>query len=386
MATWTKKDDISGEVFQHHVISDGVDIFYLRQTSGDVYHYDISEETDTRILTGSDYGVIDGIAWFSDDLFFICHDANNSYVYRWDNPGTTLVATLTDAAAQPHIWADREACVTYGRQGVGSYIPVVRYTTNGTIWGVGNMPGAANHQGSSPTNYSRDYRALGIFDEFCLHYDGSCLNTCVMNFVAGFWGAKKTDDSEGLTVTGPDVHFATMNRFTKDFVTYTDVTKTVNTTCTSFNLAKSLAVNQTGGGDSEICQFNTDDWTVLDTIDSTLVSDVSFVCMNDGSVYFIGSIGGSWELWERDEVLDPLSAIPARFYHGWYNLVEKFSLPFSGVAPQGMALAQSLGTVVVGSDQPDETMAIYSQHPYSDDVVADDGLPTGTSVSAIRWI
>lgn len=84
--------------------------------------------------------------------------------------------------------------------------------------------------------------------------------------------------------------------------------------------------------------------------------------------------------------LPALSSGQARFYHGLGGLSEKFTLPFAGVQPQAMTLDKSLGTVVMGANAPADQPIIYSTYPYTTGTVTSAGFPTGSSVSALKWI
>jgi len=82
--------------------------------------------------------------------------------------------------------------------------------------------------------------------------------------------------------------------------------------------------------------------------------------------------------------------VAAKFYHGLGHnegaLVEKLTLPFTDAAPKGMTLRASLGTAVIGSSVPASGVMVYSNHPYSTSTTIDSGLPTGTAVTAVRWV
>ncbi len=76
----------------------------------------------------------------------------------------------------------------------------------------------------------------------------------------------------------------------------------------------------------------------------------------------------------------------AKFYFGSGILQEKFDLPFNTVAPKAMTLDQPLGTVVIGSKVAAGVPIVFSDSPYPTGTATFDGFPTGTSISAIRWI
>ena len=51
-----------------------------------------------------------------------------------------------------------------------------------------------------------------------------------------------------------------------------------------------------------------------------------------------------------------------------------------------MTLDKSLGTVVLGGDSPADSIVVYSQYPYPTGTATDNGLPTGSSVSSVKWV
>jgi len=136
---------------------------------------------------------------------------------------------------------------------------------------------------------------------------------------------------------------------------------------------------------------NRDDWELLDTIsDGVNVASSDYPAMmvfefDNYNAYFLfyNLDNTQYEIWKRDE---PLPGPQATLYFGVGLLEEKATLQFKKSPPQGLALRESLGTLVAGSDTPDNTMVEYTEHPYITPIESDTGIPTGTSVSAIRWI
>lgn len=76
----------------------------------------------------------------------------------------------------------------------------------------------------------------------------------------------------------------------------------------------------------------------------------------------------------------------AKFYHGLGSLSEKFTLPFAGVQPGAMTLDKSLGTVVMGQNAASTVPIVYSLYPYVTGVATATGMPTGTSISSLKWV
>jgi hypothetical protein len=76
----------------------------------------------------------------------------------------------------------------------------------------------------------------------------------------------------------------------------------------------------------------------------------------------------------------------ARFYQGAGTLIERFTLPFTAVEPGAMTLDKSLGTVVLGANTPSGQMVNYGANPYDNFTDMTAGLPTGTSISSVKWI
>lgn len=82
----------------------------------------------------------------------------------------------------------------------------------------------------------------------------------------------------------------------------------------------------------------------------------------------------------------PASGEFAKFYQGLGVLTERFTLPFEAVQPQAMTLDKSLGTIVMGANAPAAQPVIYSVNPYVTGTSTSQGFPTGTSISALKWI
>jgi len=77
-----------------------------------------------------------------------------------------------------------------------------------------------------------------------------------------------------------------------------------------------------------------------------------------------------------------------RFYFGLLAgaLQEKFTLPFSGVAPKGMTLDKSLGTVVMVADSANSDPVVYSTNPYITGTVTDENFPENAAGVVAKWI
>lgn len=94
------------------------------------------------------------------------------------------------------------------------------------------------------------------------------------------------------------------------------------------------------------------------------------------------------------EVTSPVGSSASKFYFGQGPgagvLAEKFTLPFNDVSPQAMSLSGILGTVVIGSKvgagSPTGSPVIYSDYPYSGWTNTSSGFPTGTAISALKWV
>jgi hypothetical protein len=84
------------------------------------------------------------------------------------------------------------------------------------------------------------------------------------------------------------------------------------------------------------------------------------------------------------------AATYAKFYFGVGPgegvLSEKFAMPFPGVRPGAMTLNQSLGTVVIGGDEPATEAIVYSNYPYVTGTAMSVNHPTGTTVTSLKWI
>ena len=112
----------------------------------------------------------------------------------------------------------------------------------------------------------------------------------------------------------------------------------------------------------------------------------TYYSMANGDVFVSREVTStSHELWKSSEGFPSLVA-KARFYHGAGTLTEKFTLPFTGVAPHAMTLDAALGTVVIGGDAPSGVPIIFSQSPYPTGTATFTAFPTGTAITGLDWI
>lgn len=143
------------------------------------------------------------------------------------------------------------------------------------------------------------------------------------------------------------------------------------------------------------------------TFESLSVSGTTVEKVNDNTsvalgsnalqVHILGFLDDAGAIVYRDDSISavryrPMDGLPvlsaglAKFYHGLGSLAEKFTLPFAGVQPGAMTLDKSLGTVVMGQNAASAVPIVYSAHPYATGTAAATGMPTGTSISSLKWV
>lgn len=84
-------------------------------------------------------------------------------------------------------------------------------------------------------------------------------------------------------------------------------------------------------------------------------------------------------------VVESELTITNTFYFGLGTLQSQFSFGFK-VAPRGMTLDKSLGTVVLGAKDGNDAQIIYADYPYSTGTATASGFPSGVSITALKWI
>ena len=138
------------------------------------------------------------------------------------------------------------------------------------------------------------------------------------------------------------------------------------------------------GSNDVIKTFSVSSTTISEDSTTTVDGNGNLAVFSDGSTQLV-YVNDS----DNDLYLQSIANF-ATFYQGAGPgegvLSEKFTLPFSGVAPNAMTLNGTLGTVVLGANAPSGQMIVYADSPYAAGTVTDTGFPTGAAITALKWI
>lgn len=425
MATWSSyRAPLNNNPSMSYSIHNDDDYCYWVSTSGSVnslIQYDPVADTETAIYNESDYATefLWDFTTFQDGVYIIASEESTGdpIVYKYDGtPGNwTEVQKLRvghTAGTFGVIYSNNEFIaaihVDY-QEGVDT---IGYHSTDGANWSESyfeTLPIMAdNYQPLSHTKRSYKYRP--IITAFCTTNTGApdrdCTNTNLMQFNGSGWVdliSGVSDNSELIFLVSPIYNQCWTRELDGVSGLYTEETNDIFTLpsapnaqiqpVTTTNYGKQFGISS-GTTASELYIWNSNnstDWELLDTIsDGVNIASSDYPSMmvfefdtRDAYFLFYNLDNTRYEIWKRDEPLPPINAT---LWVGQGTMLEKCELPFQRSMPGAFALRESLGTVVVGSDTPDNEMVAYSNNPYASAIEADTGIPTGTSVSAIRWI
>lgn len=425
MATWSSyRAPLNNTPSPDFSIHNDDEYCYWITVSGSVTNlvqYDPVADTETLIYDESKHGT--EFIWehtvFNGGVYIVASEdsSNDPVVYQYDGTpdSWTLVQKLRvgrTAGTYAAIFANDEYIaavhVDY-QEGVDS---IGYHSTDGTNWSESSfetMPIMADNI-SPGLHCKRIYKYRPIITAFCTANTGApdrdCTNTNTMMFNGAGWvdiitGA--SDNSQLAFLISPiynqiwtwevDGVSGLYTERNNDIFSLPDVPNNQIMPVQTPSYYQQFGI-ASGTVSSEIYIWesnNDDDWLLLDTLsDGINLSSADFPAMmvfefdNYNAYFLFFNLDNSQsEIWKRDE---PLPGPQAILYFGQGVLNEVATLGFKKSPPQGLALRDSLGTVVVGSDSPDNTMVQYAENPYTGLIEADTGIPTGTSISAIRWI
>lgn len=373
MATWTHLENLDGA--GHNLVSlcaMGTKIYYIDDSDGAHYEYDIVADVKTRIDSGGDGG-----GWqttvFRDRLYNVRTDGGTNQIGQVWN-GVAGDYTTVIQLPLPKGSGSREA----GLYSHGGYLATVvvgdldvsfpnnfiaRHTTNGTSWDVSTLPIDA----FSNTNWAERNRDvefptwLGIVETFVT--TGPVRQA--FSFSNGIWSVLNAalGGTEWAQSSGPGIWWANYqvgDKWTKDFVSFTTPAGSVTAAHTFGLPATSWGVSDSGTSRS-IYRFDGTAWVLLDTI--TIggaawqgADRASFIRIGD-DIYHIGEISATiTAIYKRDE---PLPS--GRFYYGQGNLVRRSDAPILSTNPGALALMGK--TLLAGSSVNNEVMVGYADEP-----------------------
>lgn len=424
MGTWSShRAPLDNEPdLDFQALTDGENIYWYftsGSTSG-LVEYDPVGDTETVIVdeaTSPDIHFIYSYTLFNSDVYVVCQQTStfDPCVYKYD--GTPNNWTLVDklrvgatAGTYALIFSNDSHVVVVHVDYNGAYTTVGRHSTDGSSWSDSTFDTTpiVGDGSLTPLNSLNMYRSRPIICSFCTANTGApdydCTNSNLMQFDDGAWTDVITgisDNSENARLISAisdqcwtwlaDPTSGIFSQRTDDeFVT--PGTPDNQILPIHVNNYKSQFGISTGTVSSEIYIWENSlatDWTSYDTLSDGVQVDSndspSLIVTDDLEAYllFYNLDNGQEEIWKRD---GPLPFIGASLYFGAGVLEEKATLPFKACLPQAFALQQPLGILVIGADRPTAEMAAYSAHPYDVATTMDEGIPTGTSVSAVRWV
>lgn len=425
MATWSSyRAPLNNQPSMNYSIHNDDNYCYWVSASGSVnslIQYDPVADTEVPIYNESNHGTefIWDFTTFNDGVFVLVSQDSTAdptiYMYDGTPDSWTLVQKLNTgitAGTFGVIYSNDEYIaavhVDY-QEGTDS---VGYHSGDGLNWNVSDfetMPIMADNY--SPLSHTRrSYKYRPIITAFCTTNTGApdrdCTNTNLMQFDNGKWVNIITgvsDNSELVFLVSPifnqcwtretDGVSGLYTEMTNDLFTAPSVPNAQIQAVITTNYGRQFGI-ASGTTASELYIWNSNnstDWELLDTIaDGVNIASSDYPSMmvfefdaRDAYFMFYNLDNTRYEIWKRDE---PLPAINATLWVGQGIMALKCELPFQRSMPGAFALRESLGTVVAGSDTPDNEMVAYSNNPYASAIESDIGIPTGTAISAIRWV
>lgn len=410
MATWTQVRSISAPGNGIFMCDDGTNIYF--RDGSDIVKFNPVTLTESVIGNlSSDFtqgqisaGGYQGALTFFKDYLYLLMQANaggdDLQIWRWKTDGSiswTKVFSsnaFTDTA-YGGIFATLTSVVALALDSTSGDLNPSVYSTNGTTWSTATTDGASlwddfgnpvtsNNNMAAPTFRTRTSSgsARGIFQ-----YTAD-----------GVWTQVDSDPSAVFRSTGPDSvywSFVSGNEdWSTDWISYTSPSDATIKPIHSMSRTPVSIGYKKNSNDMDFYQFASPDWDAGETVyTNASVSTIGYCTrLDDGNV--VCWITGTNTLHLRDTPMDapgprwPVETVGCRFYFGALAgaLQEKFTLPFSGVAPKGMTLDKALGTVVMVADGANSDPVVYSTSPYITGTVTDENFPENAAGVVAKWI
>lgn len=380
MATWTHLlASAMATTVVRHICSSGTKIYYVDNSTEDVYEYNPVGNVETLIIDASaitNYGNTLSIVWFKGDLYVFNYysTVDEFRVERWDGTPDDLTTvktfTLVDfGPTQLGMLADANTIVAFGVENPASpaaYSAECWYSTTGASWTAGSWsndvwaPPDLNGVFDAPRN---TFFPTGLFREFVTTTNAGRTTTTqkrIFEFVGGVWtqGAiLNTAPGEIYNFSSPneDVHwtYVTGQYYDNAFAGTTTIGGSPRQTHV-VNMPYSVSITL---APPELYQYSAGAWVLLDTMDVSWDLDSNakaMILMDNGDPYIIAysSIGAGYDvrIFGRDTPITP--AAEAAFYYGRGNLQNRSALPFDFLNIAGLAVAYPfaiLGSGVAGA-------------------------------------
>lgn len=418
MATWTYllASAIAGSTIRH-VCSSGTKIYYVDNSTEDVYEYDPDTNTETLIIDASaitNYGNTLSIAWFADNLYVFNYysTVDEFRVERWDGTpdDLTTVKTFTKndfGPTQLGMMTDGSTLVAFGVENPASpaaYSAECWYSSDGSSWSAGSWdddvwsPPDLNGTFLAPRNTGFP---TGLYREFVtdINHPTRSITTekSIFLFSGGVWtilAVLNTNANEIYNFSSPNegIHwtYTTGQYYDSAFAGTATIGSSPRQTY-QVNMPYSVAISL---APPVLYQYLAGAWVLLDTMDVSWDMDSTskaMVLMDNGDPYIIAysTIGGGLDvrIFGRDTPIEPPGCTPAQFYYGVEVPIFTSLLPFCGVNPGGMAISAKGDLAVLGTNAAASQSVVWGAYPFTGAWNDISGIvPTGTAVTSVKFV
>lgn len=349
MATWTRKTTLAVTNIIN-LVSSGTKFYYfgsgsqshrpLVDVGPDIYEYDPAGNTETKIIDMGNVGFngCGAIAWFKGDLYMINQEVDSVTffpaahivikTYKWTGSvdGVTLVDTMYDQNDNPwaganvlRLYADSNYLMALALNGSTTYINLLRYSANGSVWSAGTLPfNVLGVNSSMRFGYGADF-TQGIYE--MLRDRDAGVWKAVVGASGNFNLHQASPPTGGLFYSDPasgGIHWSTFGGeyefFDHNFTTRGPGDPNYEIQAyIQINLGQSTGMKPVSGH-MELYTTNSGTWALLDTV-SQAPNGPNFadpevvwvVRTSDNEVYITGYnyTTAQFEVWQRSEPLVP---------------------------------------------------------------------------------
>lgn len=421
MATWSSVHNTTHTaVFTHAICSDNSSkIFWVEDSTHDIYEYDVGTDTQTRLLdvsTLTDFHQVHDMTYFNGELYVAIQfwDGAN----QWDleictidsetsvSMATSLISTGTETPqGDMRIFnhaEDIQIVAVYLRNHFDSVLTnVVKYSSNGSSWSTGSWDGGYDPREPGLTAYPQStamveqtWHPQGLYVFVCTAGTTSCSNRVLFKWnTSGSFTAVQDPYNNGYFGHGLDVHWTinTPSEWTTDFSNHTDVSNSNEIyVLRQINTPYSFGADNLGGSDGvDLYYFDTDDYVFLENTGSGLEftdSTAAFIRMDDDEVYLFADMTGTgtYQVLHRSETIAGPATV--EFWQGTNNLgaSKKADLNIAGVTPANLVVRAD-ASAYVASDSPAAKMVekLVSADSYATPTDLTDSLSTAEGIQSL---
>ncbi len=395
MAVWTQhfSKTIFSDAGQGGVATDGTFFYGNDETTGtEVYRYD--PETDTQLTIGDEAtdwpassgftGFTTGVtAWFKGNLYkFIGGNGttqDRSQIWKYNGTPHSWTKVFSSNVQNSGMGYTANEIIIFTRELDGVWI-----STDGTSYIQGTILGG----GTDTPDINASGQPFGFINKTFIVK----LRTDISNPASNFLKLSGTDlidignSVDEVRLTNSVYHWVHVSgaiRYSSDLSTFS-VPDAGRVPRVSINTNQTMGDDNSGA--TNVYFFDSPPaWA--DQGGPITTELFGFIRLDNSKVY---AFRDNNELWISDTTISgptvPIATVNARFYQGAGSLSEKFTLPFTGVAPKGFTLDVPLGTVVIGADGNNDDPIVFSESPYVTGTVSDTNFPTTTAINVLDWI